>query len=908
MKKQFLGLIILLFIILNSFAQQAVLQGNVSDEKTGETIVGASVIIEGTTIGAMTDFDGNFTINNIPPGTHTINCRFISYAPGTYKNIEFIEGEEKTLNFKLGESVVEVEEVKVIARVNRESENLLLLEQKNAVLVQQAIGAQEISRKGASDAEAAVTKVSGISKKSGAKNIFVRGLGDRYNSTTLNGFPLTSEDPEYKNISLDFFASDIIKAIGVRKVFSAEVSGDVGGADIDISSKELFGEREFNFDASVKANKQSVNIDFWVPDGVSPLGFGRNTTNPTNPNAYDFRNSLNPSLQSLQLGKGIGLSGGNRFEINKNPFSFYLIGNYSNNFVYTDGTTRETTTNGTIFRDQNTKEYEKLSSHLAMANVNYRFGRSSLSYNLLLIHTTREGVRDDYGKNSEVFQEAVDNIGWVRRQQNNLNTLLVNQIKFKREINNRLSTTAGIAYNHTNGKEPDRRVNYLSYEGDNILSPLRGSGRQHRYYSVLNENDINIKGDAVYKLSGNSDNISSIKLGYTGRFLHDNFQSNSWDNSRTQSALPKLNLNNFSLDSIFNQEEFAAKHFKNHEYNVSTYTVDKLINSIYSELNYQLANDIIVNFGLKGDFIGITINYDVNDGSRRDSHSLKRLYLLPDLNLKYTVTEKNNLRLGASRTYTLPQSKEISPILYEGPQWSSQGNPDLIPSVNYNLDLKWDFYLSNSELISLTVFGKLIQNPISKVEVNSAGGFLSYANISDKATLGGAELEIRKNLFSIINSESNRTNKLSVGINLSYLTTGIKAESKTSTSIPLNFTNEETQLEGAAPIIANGDLSYNYLKADFELTVSVVANYVSEHIYSIGVNGFNDTNESGIANLDFVSSVKFNKNWGFSIKAKNLLDPEYKITRMASSPATEELVLKSYKKGISLSLGLSYHF
>lgn len=899
-----------LFVSLSlfSFAQKGALKGLVTDQKTKEPLVGATIMLEGTTKGIITDFDGIYELKNIDPGTYTVRCSFISYETKSFPNIVVKAGQTVELNVALGESTVEIGDVKVVAKANRESESMLLVEQKNAVLATQAIGAQEISRKGASDAESAVTKVSGISKQEGVKNVFVRGLGDRYNFTTLNGFPITSEDPEYKNISLDFFSSDIIKAIGVKKVFNSSSTGDVGGAVIDISSKELMGDKEFNLDVSSKVNSRSVTADFLVPSGVSALGFGENTSSPSRQDSYDFKNSLDPSSQNFQMGKSFGLSGGKRLDINNNPLSFYVIGNFSNDFKYSDGVTRETITNGTVFRDQNTKEYARESSHLGMANVNYQFNKNTLSYNLLVIHTAKEGLRKDYGLNTEVFQEAVDNAGLVLRQQNNINTLLVNQLDFKKEINKQLSANIGVAYNLTNGKEPDRRVNYFTYEGNNMISPLRGSGRQHRYFSELKENDLNAIAKVTYKFSDDPDNKTSIDIGYKGRFLHDDFTSNAWDNSRTQSTLPKLNLDKFSLDSIFNQAEFAAGHFRNHEYNVSTYKVDKMIHSAFAELNYQINTNFILNFGLNADIINLKVNYDVNDGSKTDSHSLDRTYLLPNLNLKYNLSEKNTLRFGASRTYTLPQSKEISPLLYEGPQWSSQGNPDLVPSVNYNVDLKWDFYPSNSELVSLTVFGKLIQDPLSKVEVNSAGGFLSYANIADDAKLGGVEVEIRKNLFSVTNEDKGIRNNLSTGINFSYLTTGIKTQGKTGTSIPLNFTNEKTKLEGASPVIANGDLSYNYRRDDFEITASMVANYVSTHIYSIGVNGFNDINEKSVTTLDFVSSVKMNKHWGISLKAKNLLDPEYQLTREPSSAGAKEIVLRSYKKGIGCSFGLSYHF
>lgn len=902
------GLLTLKFLFV--FAQTGSITGTVIDAKTRESLIGTTVMLKGTTTGTITDFDGNYIIPKIQPGKHILLVSFISYDSQEIE-VEVKTNQPTIVNIELLPATLELEGVEVVAKANRETESMLLVEQKNAVLATQAIGAQEISRKGASDAEAAVTKVSGISKQEGVKNVFVRGLGDRFNATTLNGFAIPSEDPEYKNISLDFFSSDIIKAIGVKKVFGSESTGDVAGAVIDISSKELMGSGDLSINLSAKANTRSLNADFLVPDGVSSFGFGQNTSSPTSETSYDFKNSLDPDAQSFQMGKSFGVAGGKRLDINHNPLSFYVIGAYDNDFSFTNGVTRETTTDGTIYRDQNTKKYERKSSHLAMANANYTISKNTVSYNLLVIHTANQGLRDDFGQNSEVFQEAVDRKGWIRRQQNNLNTLLVNQLDFKTEFNDRLSANVGMAYNYTNGKEPDRRVNYLSYEGDDLLAPLRGSGRQHRYFSELSENDLNALFQVSYKLLADNDNISSIKLGYKGRFLTDDFNSNSWDNSRTQSTLPTLDLYGFSLDAIFNQEEFAAGHFRNEQYNVSKYTVNKNIHSVFTELIYQLSGKFIVNLGLKADLISLNVDFNVNDGAKKDSHKLDEFYLLPNLNLKYTLNDKNALRFGASRTYTLPQSKEISPMLYEGPQWSSQGNPDLIPSTNYNFDLKWDFYPSRGELISITAFGKLIQDPISKVEVNSAGGFLSYANIAKNAALAGVELEIRKDLYSKFNEETNNTNKLSTGINFSYISTGVKTDSENagqSSSIPLNFTNPETQLEGASPIIFNGDLSYNYQKNNFEFTASLIANYVSKHIYSIGVNGFNDIEENGLTTLDFVSSVKLNKHLGISLKAKNLLDPDYQLTRVASVDGANATVLSSYKKGIGLSFGLSYQF
>ncbi len=914
MRQKLFVAVMMLFVGLGTtIAQQGFLKGKITDNKTGEELVGAAVVVDGTTVGTITDFMGEYTMPPLEAGSYTIRVQYISYDPQVFNKIVIKAGEETTLNVQLNSATMDIEEVQVKAKANRETESILLMDQKKAIVATQAIGAQELSRKGVGDAEGAVTKVSGISKQEGVKNVFVRGLGDRYNATSLNGFPVPSEDPEYKNISLDFFTSDIIESVGVNKVFDSKVTGDVGGANININSKELVGDSELNLDISGSVNSQTLNEEFLVPDGISNFGFATNTSSPSSGDTYAFKNSLDPTSQDLQIGRGIGFSGGKRYELgaNSNPLTFYIIGNYSKDYGYKNGVIRETTTNGTVYHDQSTDEYEVSSSHIGMANVGLNLGKSHMAYNFLAIHTAKGVLSDDYGFNGEVFQAAEDEIGLVRRQQNNDNTLLVNQFQIDRTFNKRLSANAGFAYNYISGKEPDRRVNYLSYTEDDTFQPLRGSGRQHRYFGDLKEKDLNALANITYKLFDDDSNMSNIQIGYRGRFLKDDYISNSWDNTRTQSTLPQLELENFSLDEIFNQEEFEAGHFINKEYNESSYSVDKKIHSAFAELNYQIGEKLILDLGLKSDIVNVTINFNVNDGADRGSNSLDKTYFLPSLNLKYSLNEQNTFRFGASKTYTLPQSKEISPLLYEGRQWSSQGNPDLIPSSNYNVDLKWDFYLTPSELISFTVFGKMIQDPISRVEVNSAGGFLSYANIAEKATLGGVEVEIRKNIFTSYGSEgSNTKKKLSTGINFSYISTGVDVEavSASKSSIPLDFTNAKTELEGASPLLLNADLSYQYRKNDFELNSSLVVNQFSDRIYSVGVSGFNDVEENGLTTLDFVISSKLNKHLGLNIKAKNILDPEYKLTRKASGTNTESTVLSSYKKGISVSMGLSYKF
>ena len=141
------------------------------------------------------------------------------------------------------------------------------------------------------------------------------------------------------------------------------------------------------------------------------------------------------------------------------------------------------------------------------------------------------------------------------------------------------------------------------------------------------------------------------------------------------------------------------------------------------------------------------------------------------------------------------------------------------PSDNYNVDLKWDWYLSPGELISVTGFYKYIKNPISRIEIASAGGFLSYENIADHATVAGAEIEVRKDLFSRPMQDGG------FGVNGAYTYTCAK--------VPLATDPTGSQLEGAAPWLANADLTYLVRKGRNSFTNTLVFNYFSDHIRTL---------------------------------------------------------------------------
>ncbi|MDR2910269.1 MAG: TonB-dependent receptor [Bacteroidales bacterium] len=893
-KRNVLG-ILFSFVAAAAFAQTGTVKGVVVDSKTNEALMYATVMIEGTANGSATDSAGNFIIPNVPAGTHTLVSSYLGYLPLKKEGIVVERGKEIEVILILSADETIFEEVVVTARANRESENALIAVQKQSLLATQAVGARELSRKGIGNAQAAVAQVSGVSRQEGVKNVFVRGLGDRYNVTMLNGFPIPSEDPEYKNISLDFFGTDVIKNISVSKVFGARDYSDVGGAVINISSKELAGDYALGVDVSAGVNTSVAGADFLRQDGSNYFGFA-STQRPLE-NKFSFSNSLDPSKVSLPVNHGLVVSGGKLFKMgaNNNPLSFFAVASHSVDYSVTEETVRNSNTAGTVWQDQKGNRYSQNINQLVLANAIYGINKKhNLQYNFMLVHANHQYVGDYYGYNSERYQDSPGYTGFMRRQQTNDNMLLSNQVLTDWKMSGKWTLDAGVSYNLITGLlEPDRRENYFSQQ-DKGAYILTGSNRQKRFFSALTEDDINVKTALTYRLNDRSEN-NRLTVGYNGRFADTGFESVEYNFSAVSGL---FDMEQVKLDDLYNQANLENNTFRMAIGDANTYHVRKQIHTAFAEASYQLLKNLSGNIGLRMDRVDMAVDYRVQHTAPGTVEIIKN-YFLPSLNLKYDMNAKHSLRLGVSKTYTLPQAKEISPYQYVNISFASQGNPNLKPSDNYNVDLKWDYYITSGELISLTGFYKHIKNPVGRVDEGNSAGLLTYNNIGKQATVGGVEMEIRKHIFDRSGAGTEQTNRLSAGLNASYIYTNLTLDIR-------NTEARNSQLEGASPFIANFDLSYNYAKKDRILLATLVLNCFSSRIHTVGAGGFNDIMEEGVPTLNFAASYNFNSHFTLKANASNLLDPSFRLTRESSTG--EKVTLNEYKKGLNLSIGLSYEF
>ena len=900
-------LLITLFISLIVNAQD---KGNVTGlltdkEYSNAPLPFANVQLKGTTIGTTTDFDGMYTLS-LAPGNYTIVFSFLGYKK-IEKPFIILPGKTITINQLMSaEEGVALEEVIVKSSTSKEKVSALIIEQKKAISIKTTIGAQELSKKGVSDAAGAVTKTAGVSK--GSKNVIVRGLGDRYNSTTLNGLPLPSEDPEYKNISLNFFDTSIIKNIGVNKVFSSDIGGDVGGANINIVSKELTKRKEASIGFGSGINTQTVAKEFLTIDGANSFGTQKLNHSIRDFSSYNFQNSFNPNSQNFQLNNSISFKYGKKYEVGKdNTLSFFLVGGSDANFNYQDGNIKQNTNGGLVFRDQEFSKYTYNVSQLLMGNVKFKSEIYSIAFNHLFIHNNKQSIGDYLGLDDP--QQEGD-LSFQRRQQTNNNELYVNQLIGNYKFTERLDFEAKGALNFIRGNEPDRRSNEYLIRNGETRPNTNSDGTNERYFSKLQENDYAAKAKLTYQLHADEDNKSAIDFGVDYRYTERLFAATIFNHKFTGNG-PIISIDN--PDAIFNQNSIDTNIFSLTSLNVKasnpneiipfTYRGKRLVSGAFTNLVYQFSNNLFVSGGLKFEKSEQRVTYATNIGkSAIDGPStINTAYILPSLSIKYSINEDHILRFAASQTYTYPQFKETAPFKYQDINFASQGNPDLNPSDNYNVDVKYERYFSSSELISITGFYKYILNPISRSEISSAGNTLTYLNVGDDAAILGIEVEARKNILKSDDTVENQY-EVNAGLNASYLHSQVNLDSGSIAQ----FQQKSSQLEGATPFLMNADISFNKKYENDEFTATMVLNYFSDRVYSIGTRGFENIIEKGIPTLDLVSSYILNKKYRFKLKATNLLNPSFQLSRASASGSN--VILSNYKKGVNLSLGISYDF
>lgn len=384
-------------------AKPGSISGIVMDKEFNETLPGAAIQIVGSTDGTITDIDGNFQISNLNPGKYTLRFTYISYEPKEIAEVHVESGKITHVNIEMGKANLQLNEVVVTARKNNEGEGALLLERKLSTVAVESMGAKEMSVKGISTVEDGVKKITGIST-SGSNQVFVRGLGDRYSLTTLNGLTIASPNPDHKLIPLALFSSSLVKNIRVSKVYNPNTFGDYAGAHIDIETRENTNNSYLTIGVSTGGKVGTIFQPFYKADQPGNFfGFNRgmnlseNVRNMTskdfaklrnNPFSTDFTARRSSALPEM----GLSLNGGKSFLFGENELSISVNAQFDNEYTNYKNTLQSTMTAQGEILDAFTSDkwsYETTTSALGQISFSLK-DRNRFSYNILYVNKSED--------------------------------------------------------------------------------------------------------------------------------------------------------------------------------------------------------------------------------------------------------------------------------------------------------------------------------------------------------------------------------------------------------------------------------------------------------------------------------------------------------------------------------------
>ncbi len=888
---------ILFLILLLSLSCMAVmagnLKGNIIDKETREPLTGATVQVTGTTLGAITDLDGNYQLN-LKPGTYSLQVSYIGYKTETVENLR-IGDTDMVMNFELAPDAEVLGEVQVVARKNLEGERALQMERRKATLAIENLGAKEMSLKGISSVQEGVKQITGISIAD-AGQLIVRGLGDRYSTTTLNGLPIASPNPDNKLIPLDLFPSSTVQNITVSKVYDAATFADYSGAHIDISTKENTTDNFFNVSFNAGGHFNALGKDFYQMDRGSLFKTPSMDQSIYNMSLGDFedyvlQNNIFHTTFDVERKTALPEFGGNigvgrNIAIGNQTLS--LLGSFSlsnETEILNDAFYKTMEATGNIQNDFDYDEYTATLKIAALASAGITLRKEDrIGYTFFYARN----ASDSYQRREGVDAEDHRLIG--SNDITHIYTLQNHQLNGMHHFGTQWELAWGGSYGKTGSEEPDRRQVMFQKADDGSLSLFKLNRQETmRYYGELNEDEW--VGNLALKYKWSEQNNARIGFSYKDKnrdYMGTRFYYNV---NRLNPVIDDI----YQTSGYLNQENIAngnivvERRMQPHD----TYRAGMNIYAAYAQTDFYPLPSLLVNVGLRYEYAKQWVEYAIEGESKyQRRRDLNKHDLFPTVNLKYSFNERNNLRFSLSRTITRPSFIEMAPFLYQESYGSAQirGNEDLQNSYNYNFDLRYERFGENGDMFSITGYYKHLDKPIERIQRLQGGATLHSFQNADQGMAAGIEAEFRKLLFK----------DFRLGANVSYMYTNVKLPESGA------YTNKERSLQGASPILLNADITYSpRFGEERALNLALLYNLQGKRIHAVGVSQLGDIMQQAVHTLNFNASFDLNRHFALKLQVNDLLNRD--VLFKQDVPQTGETVeVERYRKGTSFEVGFSY--
>lgn len=911
--------------------------GTVIDKETGETLIGANVLIEGTTIGVATGLQGEFTLDKIPAGSLSILVSFISYEPVVIEKVRVEEGRTTYLDVVLEESKQTLEGVQVTARRVTHTEMSVISAIRSSNLVMSGISSQQISRSQDSDAAAVVKRIPGVTIIDD-RFIMIRGLSERYNATMLHNVFAPSMEADIKSFSFDVIPSNLIDRIMIYKSPAPDLPGDFAGGVVKIYTKSSQQENGIalnyssGYDPSVSFGRfqtQRKGDLHWLGfnDGYNslPADFPGNIRSITsNPEALtqagrSLRNNWVAQEYNGGLNHSMNISAGYRFKIGMAELSNVTAITYSNSKSI-DNVSRA--------------DFNAYDLSMQRKSYIYEFNdhQNSQKIRTGLIHNWTLNIGGNHAIEFKNQFNQLSNSQYVFRSgpmydfayyanshsfHNVYRGIYSGQVDGTHTFFNDKTTIEWMAgYGYSFRDEPDYRRFRSDLDQDThdvtLYVPFGAAATYFmgRFYSEMEERSKTATAAVTQRITFSTmpHFVPEVGIGFFYEDKGRGFVSRNIGYVRANTLQFDQSLLSVGIDSLFHLENVnMGDGIKiDEQTNPSdSYEAYNTLKAAYIKLNIPFTRRIRLVTGVR-----LEDNVQSMHSFTLTNQPIDVVYpvasVLPSANLSYNITDKMLFRFAYGKTLNRPEFRELAPFGFYDFSFNlvKKGNETLQTAYIQNFDFRWEWYPKMGEMVTIGLFHKYFLRPIesSFVPGGGSGGIktFSFSN-ADSGISQGVEVEARKSLAGLTGIRF--VDDLTVLFNTALIHSVVElGEAGLAQAV------SERPMQGQSPFIVNAGLYYRNEQA--KLQVNLLYNVIGRRLFIIGYDDYPDIYEMPRNHIDLTLTKGIGNKLELKAGIRDLLNDHIILMQDANRDGkfdqTTDQVIQKFRPGTVFSLGLSY--
>ncbi len=908
------------------------LSGLVTDAD-GVPVFMAEVVLAGTEAFAYTGEDGRYVIQHVP-GTVDVVVRNDAAGSRTIEAVELAANTNTPLDVQLqavgdgnGEAGITVaddgeaqrlETIEVQQQIIREGTAAsVVMDRRFSPQVVDAISAEQISRAGDSDVSGALKRVTGITLV-GGKHVYVRGLGERYSSVLLNGAQIPSPDPTRRVVPLDLFPTDVLGSIQIQKTYSADMPGEFAGGTVQMASKGASDDFMLRFSVTGKYLHGTTGKDGlrysggsrdWLgdgagarafPDGISPY--------PSDPAVREAigeavaARGYRTHRSSLDPGVGLGFGIGDSFSFDDWSIGYAASLRYAHEWASREEQRIAYAQTGGLLRPGTEYQRERTERSIdtsVLGTLNVGYGNNhALGTTVMRIGQATDETRIDEGwSNDPADFERRYLLEWVENEMTvaqvhgrhafpALNYLELDWLYSKSKASRDEPNTRGYLYERIRGTD-EYQFARSSFNNDHVVARLDDENDEFRFDLNL---PVQFTDNLAVVFQAGAGRVDRNRDSFIRRFQFRGVRPNGslteiWDVLVPQYIGP---------GQLMLQEVTQP---------TDAYTAEQRLDSRYLAFELGWADRYRLNLGVR----------EEDNHQRVQTFQLfapnptpivgeiDEVDRLPTAAFTWMYSDSAQFRLGYSRTLSRPDFRELTSAQFIDPELdiTTRGNPDLVQTDIRNLDLRWEYYFSDTEQFSIALFKKDFDNPIERVKLAGTSALLELRNAAEAETYG-IELDYFSGLGAlrrwpwIDNGWLGRLPLDNLFVGLNYARIESEVDLGESGGIQ---TSTQRPLQGQSPYVANVQVGYRSDRGNLETTI--LYNVFGERISQVGVQGIPDIYEQPFHQLDLVFSWAFADHWKFKAQGRNLLNSEVEYTQSG-------LPTLAYRRGREFGVSLEW--